>query len=43
MGTDSVTGIEIDIFADDYTIITKDETATLTFNFHNLKANAPFS
>ena len=42
-GTDSASGIIVEIFASDYAIISKDENVTLTFNFQNLKANAAFS
>jgi hypothetical protein len=43
VGTDSVSGIVVEIFASDYTIISKDEIVTLKFDFHNDKANAVFS
>lgn len=43
VGIDSVSGIEVQIFASDYTIISKDEIVTLKFDFHNDKANAVFS
>jgi hypothetical protein len=43
VGTDSVAGIGFKIFASDYAIISEDEDVTLTFNFHNAKAGAPFS
>jgi hypothetical protein len=42
-GTDSVSGINVKIFASDYAIISEDSTLTLTFDFHNNKAEATFS
>jgi hypothetical protein len=43
VGTDSVAGIGFKIFTSDYTIISEDYNVTLTFNFNNAKAAAPFS
>jgi hypothetical protein len=40
VGADSVSGIVVEIFASDYSIILQDEDVTLTFNFHNVKAAA---
>jgi hypothetical protein len=39
-GADSISGIVVEIFASDYSIILEDENVTLAFNFHNVKAAA---
>jgi len=43
VGTDSISGISVKIFASDYTIISVDSTVTLTFDFYNDVAEASFS
>ncbi len=43
VGTDSISGISVKIFASDYTIISEDSTVTLTFDFYNDVAEASFS
>jgi len=43
VGTDSASGIIVEIFANDYFIIKKNESVTLAFNFHNAKTSATFS
>ena len=43
VGADSVSGIVVKIFASDYSIILEDEDITLTFSFHNDRANDQYS
>lgn len=43
VGTDSVSGIVVEIFASDYAIISKDTSVALTFTFHNEKSAASYS
>jgi len=43
VGADSVSGIVVEIFTSDYSIILQDEDITLTFSFHNDRANDQYS